>query len=572
MLMKHPLSLSVCLLLGFFLVGMRLFYSDVNQEKDLMITTWDALGYYLYLPSTLIYEDVRDLSWFEEKDQRYRMSGGRFYQANVFDKTGNYVFKYYGGVAVLQLPFFLLGHQIALRTDYPADGFSPPYQYAIGFGAVIYALLGLLLLRWLVLRYFSDLSVALALLVMGLGSNFLQYAAVDGGQSHVYLFFLYALVLLASWQWHRNPRRSWAFATGLTIGLAVFCRPTEILMLFIPLLWDTHNSEASREKWKKVGQHRMHVLLALVGGILALLPQLLYWKYTSGSFVYDVGSKWDFLTPHFQVLLGFEKGWLIYTPLAVSFLVGLFFIKFYPFRYSVLTFCLLNIYVIIAWHDWRYGGSYSTRALVQSYPVFTLALGAFIERIRRKRWSWALALLSLFLIGVNIFQLCQYNETLLHYGDMNRKFYGAIYLNPSPSPLDMSLMDTEEWLSSKQNFGERILLQRHAPFDIEEGPFAVLDIDKAEAEEYWVEVSTSIKMTQGYWEAKLQVLFEDGSQKKVRQFRLFHALSKEGSFNDYAFYFRIPTDSPGGRLSLRLLGSGGVKGRGKDLLIKTYRK
>ena len=51
-----------------------------------------------------------------------------------------------------------------------------------------------------------------------------------------------------------------------------------------------------------------------------------------------------------------------------------------------------------------------------------------------------------YLIFLNLFQLWQYNRGIIHYNDMNRRYYQAVYLNPHPSAAEMSLLDTDEQL------------------------------------------------------------------------------------------------------------------------------
>ncbi len=114
-----------------------------------------------------------------------------------------------------------------------------------------------------------------------------------------------------------------------------------------------------------------------------LLPQVIYWYHVTGSIVFDVGSKWSFANPFFRVLFGWEKGWFVYTPVTVMFILSLLYIKEKPFSSAVKWFTFLNIYVIISWFDWRYGGSYSTRALSQSYPVFGLALATMLGYVNK---------------------------------------------------------------------------------------------------------------------------------------------------------------------------------------------
>ena len=421
-------------------VSIRLGYFSNNDRNGYNATTWDALGYYMYLPGMFIYGDVKELKWFPKIDSTYQVSGGQLYQTSQLE-NGDYAFKYLGGVAIMEAPFFFIGHAIAHANDAPEDGFSWPYQYAIIFGAVFWYFIGLIYSRKVLLRYYSESITSLTLFAVILGTNLLQYVSVDGAMSHAFIFPLYAMVLWFTIRWHETPKMGFALAIGLLSGLAIISRPTELIIIFIPLLWSLETSGKLKSKWALVKTHKLHLVAAALGGILGILPQLLYWKHATGSFVYDVGSKWYFLNPWWRVLVGFEKGWFIYTPMAIFMVAGLFFMKGKPFRKAVLTFCLLNIWIIISWSDWRYGASYSTRALTQSYPVFMLGLAAIFERIGETKWRYIVLPLGIYLSAVNLFQIWQYNKTILHFDHMNFAYYKAIYLDKDPTPLDYSLLD-----------------------------------------------------------------------------------------------------------------------------------
>jgi hypothetical protein len=435
--MNSKLAVFLGLLIA---LSIRIGYFTNNEKNGYNATTWDALGYYMYLPGMFIYGDVKQLKWFPKIDSTYQVSGGQLYQASQLE-NGNYAFKYLGGVAIMEAPFFFIGHAIAHTNDAPKDGFSWPYQYAIIFGAVFWYFIGLIYSRKVLLRYYSESITSLTLFAVILGTNLLQYVSVDGAMSHAFIFPLYATVLWFTIRWHESPKMVYALAIGLLSGLAIISRPTELIIIFIPLLWSLENSGKLKSKWALVRSHKLHIVAATLGGILGILPQLLYWKHATGSLVYNVGSKWYFLNPWWRVLVGFEKGWFVYTPITIFMVIGLFMLKGKPFRKAVLTFCLLNIWVIISWSDWRYGASYSTRALVQSYPVFMLALAACFERIGQTNWKYVLLPVGCYLCAVNLFQIWQYNKNILHFDNMNFAYYRAIYLDKDPTPLDYSLMD-----------------------------------------------------------------------------------------------------------------------------------
>jgi hypothetical protein len=86
--------------------------------------------------------------------------------------------------------------------------------------------------------------------------------------------------------------------------------------------------------------------------------------------------------------------------------------------------------------------------------VLALPFAALIDRVRASRWRWPALTLALFLLGVNLFQIRQYNLTVLHYDDMNRAYYRAIYLNPEPTPLDFSLLDVTDMPEDRDHLVE----------------------------------------------------------------------------------------------------------------------
>ena len=538
--MMKRFSFFATLLICTIYVFHRVDYSDINSSRNLKVTTWDALGYYMYLPSIIIYNDYKQLKWFPAIDSQYHVSGGELYQA-LKHKNGNYFYKYLGGVSILQLPFFLTAHCYAKNTShYKADGFSPPYQYAIAFGNIIYFIMALFFLRKFLLLFFNEEVTTATLLLTTLATNIIQYVAVDGGMSHGYIFPLYVFILWVTYKWHQKPKPVWAFLIGYIIGLATISRPTEAVMLFIPLLWNTHTKEIAKQKWKAVKENKSHILITIICGFIGILPQLIYWKSVTGSWVYDVGSKWTFLNPFFRVLVGWEKGWFIYTPVTIFFIVGLFFVKKLPFKNSVIWFCILNIYIIISWFDWRYGGTYCTLALSHHSPIFSLSLAAFIHYLKRKKIKWLFYAVSCYLIAVNLFQIWQYNKTILHYNDMNRKYYGPIYLDANPTSLDMSLLDTDEFLKDSNLLNDTIIMNDATLKKInatDGNPYVIIDTNLSSLKADWFKVELKIYTNSGFWNSDLIARINDS----VHNFRMDNPLSKEGIDNKYAFYLKCPS-------------------------------
>ncbi len=565
--------LACCLILAVSLMY-RFNYFTNESKNGYNATTWDALGYYMYLPGYLIYDDVTELKWMPEIDSTYHVTGGQMYQATPLEK-GGYAFKYLGGVAIMELPFFYIGHTVAYFADAPQDGFSWPYQYAIIFGAIFWFFVGCLILRKVLLRFYNETITTLTILLLCLASNVLQYVSVDGAMSHSFIFPLYAAMLWLTVRWHEQPKRITALFIGLIAGLATISRPTELIIIFIPILWSLETTGKLKSKWALVKQHRIHILYAVAGGIMGIFPQLLYWKQATGSWIYDVGSKWFFLNPWWRVLIGFEKGWFIYTPIAIFMVIGLFLMKGKPFRRSVLVFCLLNIWIIISWSDWRYGASYSTRALVQSYPVFALALAAFLERTYVNRKRILVIAAGLYLIGVNLFQILQYNAGVLHYDHMNARYYAAIYLDANPTPLDYSLLDTDEIIRDESQFKvtQRAVIE-HPKVNAKIGGevcLKPLPIDK----EQWLKVRLTITPVNGHNTGYLTLkCFRKDKVIKEKRFRLGVPLSKNGEKTTYECFINV-APIKGGPVEYVAIGIDSFaeyEGKNATLMIKGLRK
>lgn len=526
----------LCLCLVVFV---RLVYHTNNDRNGYNATTYDALGYYAYNPGLFIYGDLTQLEWLPKMDSTYQVTGGEWYQFTR-EENGNYVCKYLMGVSLLQLPSFFIGHGIALLTDFPADGFSAPYQYAILWGSILWFLFGLWVLKRFLRTYYSDKVVGMTLIALVFATNLIQYVSVDGAMSHVYIFPLYAMLLEVTRRWHVYPKLKWALAIGFIIGLAVISRPTELIMVFIPLFWRMELVQTFGEKRKWLWANKKHLFALMIGGIVGILPQLIYWRMASGDWIYNVGSKWTFLNPWWRVLFGFEKGWFIYTPIVLFFVIGLFFLKKTVYGKGVLVFFLLNIYVVISWFDWQYGASYSTRALTQSYPVLAIGLAAFLARLENKKTFWGFGFLVVILSFINLFQIGQYNRTDLHYRDMNAQYYSAIFLKNHPSILDYSLLDTDEMPDTNSLWieGLQCTIVEKGSYPAYSSPI-LSEIETSNAS--WVQSAISLRVAKNFGSGQLvENCYRGDSLLKQKRFRLGLPGYGNGTTNRYQHFVRLP--------------------------------
>lgn len=363
------------------------------RKRSLEAVIWsDTEGYYMYLPAVFIY------GGFEEIPVRTNTV-----QFAPYPGTNKIFDKYTCGVAFLELPFFLAAHAVATASDaYPPDGHSPPYVVALLLSGLFYGFLGIFLLRTNLRIYFSDFTSDIVALSLLLGTNLLHYTAREPGMSHIYSFLLFNLFIWLTDRYYRTWG-SWGLALGLaaTLGWIVLIRPTNLLLALFFFAYTTDGRLDVRERfqflWQRIGQLLLFPLL----GFLWYIPQFLYWKYATGSYVvYSYGEEgfiyWN--DPKlWEVLFSIKNGWLLFSPLMGIALIGLIAgaIKGLQNSRLILLIWLLAWYVFSSWASWWFGGAFGHRAFVEFYALLAFPLALVVQWVLSWKQWW---LQSLFFI------------------------------------------------------------------------------------------------------------------------------------------------------------------------------
>ncbi|MBK7689641.1 MAG: hypothetical protein IPJ31_00450 [Bacteroidetes bacterium] len=405
--MKTPLSrLSLCICYCTVLAVAFFYYPRWNCSNTEATLSWDVSGYYMYLPAIFIYKDINKCRFKDSILDRYHPTPD-FQQAFTHSKSGNYIMKYSIGQAVVMAPFFFMGHTYAhLSGTFPADGFSYPYQLAIGVGMLLFAFMGLYYLRRILLLYNRDGTVATILLLFTIGTNYLNYAAIDQAMTHSVLFFIYTLLIYHSIQFYKSPSRRATILIGFLVGFATLIRPVEIISVIIPLFWSIHS--ATDLKLRMAFLKKNAYLYLSTAGVAAILIfiQLLYWKVVSNEWMVfsyqDQGFYWT--RPHiFSFLFDYSSGWFLYCPMMMLPFIGFYvYLKNGSNILAVVLFTSLNFYLVTAWDIWDYGG-FSGRAMIQSYPILAFPFAALIDKIHHKKNH-----VDIVIIFDSTFCICQY--------------------------------------------------------------------------------------------------------------------------------------------------------------------
>jgi hypothetical protein len=400
-----------------------------SKWEDRMVLRSDMYEYYAYLPAALIYQDL-------EFDFIYTTPGDEKREIPLFTApNGGLVLKMTMGVALMEAPFFLLGHWTAKSMDVTANGYSWVYHFFMAISALFYAIWAIFLQRKLLLRYFTEGAVSLSLLAIFLGTNVFYYTTSEGAMSHVYSFFLITVFVSQSIRWIEEWKWHQALLTGLSLGLIVLIRPVNGIVVLIPLLYGVRFFAELMVRLSDIFSHYAQFALLLFTAFIAILSQLVYWHEITGEWVYYSYSNQGFFFNDPRIvegLFGFRKGWLIYTPLGIFSLLGMFFFGFTKgaskFKRAVPVYFLAQIYIIYSWWCWWYGGGFSSRPMVEAMAILSLPMAAIFSFLLEKKYRSIGTTIAVFLlIGLNQFQSFQYREGIIHYDGMNKELYKRVW-------------------------------------------------------------------------------------------------------------------------------------------------
>ena len=309
-------------------------FEIISEHKYVynQLLKYDASGYYLYLPAAVIYKDLKHLEFYPHIDSLYHPSDiGVWYGVHDQPQIQQKTIKYAGGVAISELPFFLIADAYCiLSKQYPRDGYSMPYQFSVAMSNLIQVLLGLLLLGKLLLNFFDPDTSAITLLLIAFGTNLYCNTSEDMGMSHAFTFVLFSFIIYCTYRFYTRNDNKYPLLLGLLLGWVLITRPVDFIIIILPLLWPFPAAALSPgiNRFTFWATRYKQLLLCAISAVLVASIQLFYWHYTTGYFLHYSyqGEGFDFFHPKIlDGLFSYRKGWFVYIHCAICFP------GFYPF-------------------------------------------------------------------------------------------------------------------------------------------------------------------------------------------------------------------------------------------------
>lgn len=412
------------LILTIFIVSFTPKLSKVVSGEETCLCAYDGYGYYMYLPHLF---EKGDLSitqeWAQQRQDKY--CDGRFAYQIVRTEEGKELNVYHMGQAYIELPAYLVGDLFARVLGFETDGFSKPYYILFLLNVLFFIFLGLLYLRKTLLLFFNDKITAIAIFVLYFASNIYITFTLQYDLQHLYLFALNGIFIYHTIQFSRTLSKKHLLYSAIILGLTVAIRPTQVLLGVFPLIL-LLNKYGIRLAFFK------HIWIYPALGLLWNIPQIAYWWIVGGEpFIPNLHSENIVLSdPNIvDFLFSYKKGWLLYSPLFLLCLHGIYVLyqKNKALFWSLTLFTPIYIWVMSSWECWWYASSYSSRVMVDIYPILIILVGFSIANWQK---SATKILGYTFLVAVCLLNMLQTHQGIkgyLSFDSMTKQHYWYIF-------------------------------------------------------------------------------------------------------------------------------------------------
>ena len=258
--------------------------------------------------------------------------------------------------------------------------------------------------------------------------------------SHVYSFFLFALFLFALQKaapnlpgfqnlegFNLRPNRYFILLC-ISLSLAILIRPTNILLGLLIFTWDSKSLAESGQRLRQFLKPSC-LLWFLAILFVIFLPQLIYWKYLTGHWLfYSYGDEGFVNWSHpkiAEVLFSPVNGLFTHTPLALFFIAGIFMmlLRRRSNGWLIATVFIAVTWICASWKMWYFGCSDGQRSFTEYYAILSVPLGWLITDLFNNRYILVKTVV-LFLVFLLVYFNLRYTVGLYRF---DRCYYGSTW-------------------------------------------------------------------------------------------------------------------------------------------------
>jgi len=371
-----------------FILSNLIIANNTRKDGKRYVFWSDAGYYYSYLPQFFIHKNL-----FTQNEKKQPIT------------------KYTNGVALLQIPFFLIALLVDSFNNPKPDGLNHIFEFCITLSTLTYCFFGLLLMYFVLRRYVPPLSAIISLILIYFATNIEYYCVGESGFSHAYSFFTMSLFIYSVYKFFDNNMFKYSLLMGLSYGLSVLIRPTNFLIIFLIFFINLNNNKEIIIRTKSFFKENFkQTIIFLIFFILGLLPQLIYWYYSTGSFIYYSYQGETFTRLHdpkiFKILFGSASGLFVYSAILLSIFPGavlLWKMGKKLFVKGIFLIFLLITYLNGSWWTPTFDCSFGHRAFIEFYPLALIPMAIFINWTNKTKLRFVLfSTLFCLLIFINV--------------------------------------------------------------------------------------------------------------------------------------------------------------------------
>jgi hypothetical protein len=323
------------------------------------------------------------------------------------------------GPAVVWAPAVIAVHLVLLalgpHSPWPADGYSPPYQLAVGATSLGLALLTLLLAFRIARRIADPRAAAAAAALITLGTPVVVYGAVDVSMSHgpasaalalLAFFWLGTFGSLSAWRW---------LGIGCLLGVTALMRWQLATFAVLPTL-EAIWLAVQAPGWRIRIAIATRILMAALTAVVTFTPQLVAKQIVYGHPIgglHETAHNW--LRPSlWQVLFATDRSLFYWTPITLLAVAGLVYLML-RVRSAAMAIMIagitVQIYTISALlgRNVFLGSSFGFRLLTETSVLMAPGMAVLIDRLGR-RMGRQLVTLGAVLVAWNLLLLGVYRQ------------------------------------------------------------------------------------------------------------------------------------------------------------------